>query len=81
MPTAHTLLDDYERLGWTGNDPMSQMLALRRDEPAALVDLVIASFDRTFAHATFIDAAIDLMDDIAFANVAAEAWRRVVEGA
>ncbi|NTZ06433.1 hypothetical protein FCJ61_23660 [Burkholderia metallica] len=81
MPTAQTILDDYERLGWTGNDPMAQMLALRRDEPAALVDLVIASFERTLPHATFIDAALDLMDDTSFEKVAAEAWRRVLEGA
>ncbi|MGS0896930.1 hypothetical protein ACVBGC_31010 [Burkholderia stagnalis] len=81
MPTAQTILDDYERLGWTGNDPMARMLALRRDNPAALADLVIASFDRALPHATFIDAALDLLDDAAFANVAAEAWRRVRAGA
>ncbi|MDN7426074.1 hypothetical protein [Burkholderia sp. AU45388] len=81
MSTAQTILDDYERLGWTGNDPMSRMLALRREEPTALVDLVIASFDRTLPHATFIDAALDLMDGAAFDQVASEAWRRVLEGA
>ncbi|WP_230684495.1 hypothetical protein [Burkholderia cepacia] len=81
MPTAQTILDDYERLGWTGNDPMAQVLVLRRDNPAALADLVIASFDRTLPHATFLDAALDLMDDASFANVAAETWRRVRDGA
>jgi len=81
MPTVQTILDDYERLGWTGNDPMSRMLALRRDNPAALADLVIASFDRELSHATFLDAALDLMDDTAFANVTAAAWQRVRDGA
>jgi hypothetical protein len=81
MPTVQTILDDYERLRWTGNDPMSQMLALRRDNPAALADLVIASFDRALPHATFLDAALDLMDDTALAKVAAEAWQDVRNGA
>ncbi|CAB3768580.1 hypothetical protein GQ57_03815 [Burkholderia sp. MSh2] len=81
MPTAQTILDDYERLRWSGNDPMSQMLALRRDEPGALAGLVIASLDRVLPHATFLDAALDLADDAAFAQVAAEAWRRVRDGA
>ncbi|NIE61382.1 MULTISPECIES: hypothetical protein [unclassified Burkholderia] len=81
MPTVQTILDDYERLRWNGNDPMSQMLALRRDNPAALPDLVIASFDRVLPHATFLSAALDLMDDTAFAKVAAEAWQDVRNGA
>ncbi|WP_233342615.1 hypothetical protein [Burkholderia cepacia] len=81
MPTVQTILDDYERLGWRGNDPMSQMLALRRDNRAALADLVIASFDRALPHATFLDAALDLMDDLAFAKTAAEAWQDVRNGA
>lgn len=81
MLTAQTILDDYERLRWTGNDPTSQMLTLRRDNPAALADLVIASFDRTLQHATFLDAALDLTDDASFTTVATEAWQRVRDGA
>ncbi|KER74220.1 hypothetical protein HR51_03880 [Burkholderia cepacia] len=80
MPTIQTILDDYERLGWTNNDPMSQMLALRHDDPAALADLVIVSFDRVFPHAVFLDAALDLMDDTALEKVATEACQAICNG-
>ena len=74
MPTVKTILDDYQRLGWSkGNDPMSQMLQLRRENPEALAELVAGALERGVKHGTFIDAALDLMDDASFRQVAAQA--------
>jgi len=76
MKTATEILDAYERLGWKNNDPMAQMLQLRRDAPAALADLVLQALDRPIKHATVIDAALDLMDDAAYVATVGEVWRR-----
>jgi len=76
MKTATEILDAYERLGWKNNDPMAQTLQLRRDAPAALADLVLQALHRPPNHATFIDAALDLMDDEAYVATVRDVWRR-----
>ena len=40
------IVDAYARLGWKNNDPMGQVLRLRRDDPAALGELVTLFLDR-----------------------------------
>ncbi|WZB75546.1 hypothetical protein WJ972_04185 [Achromobacter insuavis] len=40
------IVDAFERLGWKNNDPMGQVLRLRRDDPAALGELVTRFLDR-----------------------------------
>jgi len=80
MLTADTILDNLERLGWVNNDPMSQTLQLRRENPAALAELVMAALDRGVRHSTFVDAALDLMDDASFDKVAAKAWQMSNDG-
>lgn len=51
------------RLGWKSNEPLNQVLQLRRENPAALGKLVTLFLDRGLEHAAFIDAALDLTDD------------------
>ena len=74
------IVDAYARLGWKNNDPMGQVLRLRRDDPAALGELVTLFLDRGLEHATFIDAALDLMDDATYAETLRRAWRRARDG-
>ncbi|CUJ42426.1 hypothetical protein [Achromobacter dolens] len=74
------IVDAFERLGWTNNDPMGQVLRLRRDDPAALGELVTRFLDRGLKHATFIDAALDLMDDATYAATLRQAWQRALRG-
>ena len=81
ISSATEILNTYERLGWKGNDPMAQMLALRRDNPAALGDLVVQAMERPLKHTTFIDAALDLMDDDTFQTTVGIAWQRAMQGA
>lgn len=83
MPTpsnATEILDAYERLGWKGNDPMAQTLHLHRDDPKALGELVVKALDRALKNATFIDVALDLMDDATYFATLDTAWGRVVQG-
>jgi len=80
MLTPNTILDNFERLGWVKNDPMSQTLQLRRENPAALAELVMAALDGGVQSSTFIDAALDLMDDTSFDKVAAKAWQMSKDG-
>jgi len=81
MQTATEILDTFERLGWKGNDPMAQMLQLRAHDPKALGDLVVQALDRNLKHATFIDAALDLMDDDSYIATVNAAWQRARQGA
>lgn len=74
------IVDAYARLGWKNNDPMGQVLRLRRDDPAALGELVTLFLDRGLEHATFIDAALDLMDDATYAETLRRAWQRARDG-
>lgn len=80
MPNAIEILDAYERLGWKHNDPMAQMLQLRRDTPGALEHLVLQSLDRPLKNAAFIDAALDLMDDDTYVATISAAWQRALQG-
>lgn len=75
MTNAAEILDACERLGWKNNDPMAQTLQLRRTAPEALAELVLQALDRSLKNATFIDAALDLMDDDAYAATVAKVWR------
>ncbi|WMD18160.1 hypothetical protein RAS12_16020 [Achromobacter seleniivolatilans] len=81
MQNAAGILDTYERLGWKNNDPMAQMLQLRRENPKALGELVILALGRPLKHTTFIDAALDLMDDDTYIATVGAAWERVQQGA
>jgi len=81
MQTATDILDTFERLGWKANDPMAQTLQLRAHDPKALGDLVVQALDRNLKHATFIDAALDLMDDDSYLATVNAAWRRALQGA
>ena len=74
------IVDAYALLGWKNNDPMGQVLRLRRDDPAALGELVTLFLDRGLEHATFIDAALDLMDDATYAETLRRAWQRALDG-
>lgn len=74
------ILDAVARLGWKNNDPMGQMLRLRRDDPQALGELVARFLDLGHEHATFIDAALDLMDDAIYADTLRQAWQRSRQG-
>ena len=68
MMTPAEILQAYASLGWkNNNDPMSQVLALRREDPAALGELVLGFLDSGQKHSTFIDTALDLMDDASYA--------------
>lgn len=80
MTTALDILDRFERLGWKGNDPMSQMLELRREQPTILGELVTLFLDRALPTNTFIDAALDLMDDDTYSQLVGHAWQRVRQG-
>ncbi|KWO88829.1 hypothetical protein WM32_08560 [Burkholderia ubonensis] len=80
MLTAKTILDDFDRLGLIGSDSMQQTLQLRRQDSGALVDLVMGALDRALQSTTFIDTALDLMDDASFDKVAREAWRMGRDG-
>ena len=80
MQDATAILDAFERLGWKNNDPMAQTLQLHREAPKALGDLVAQALDRSLANATFIDAALDLMDDDAYAAAVGLAWQRAMAG-
>jgi len=77
-PTA--ILDAFERLGWKNNDPMAQTLQLQREDPKALGDLVALALDRSLDNATFIDAALDLMDDDTYVATVSLAWQRAMQG-
>ncbi len=70
----------FEQRGWKNNDPMGQVLRLRQDDPHALGELVLRFLDRGLEHATFIDAALDLMDDATHADVLRQAWQRSRQG-
>ncbi len=74
------IVDAFARLGWKNNDPMGQVLRLRRDDPPALGELVTLFLDRGLEHATFIDAALDLMDDTTYAATLRQAWQRSKQG-
>ena len=64
MMTPAEILQAYASLGWkNNNDPMSQVLALRREGSCA-GELVLGFLDSGQKHSTFIDTALDLMDDI-----------------
>lgn len=74
------IVDAFARLGWKNNDPMGQVLRLRRDDPQALGELVARFLDLGHEHATFIDAALDLMDDATCADTLRQAWQRSRQG-
>lgn len=78
---ATEILNTFERLGWKGNDPTAQMLELHRNHPAALGDLVLQAMERPLKHATFVDAALDLMDDDTYRDTVGIAWQRAMQGA
>lgn len=80
MQDPAAILDAFERLGWKNNDPMAQTLRLRREDPMALGELVAQALDRSLDNATFIDAALDLMDDDAYAATVTLAWQRAMQG-
>ncbi|MFY0475531.1 hypothetical protein [Achromobacter marplatensis] len=80
MQDPAAILDAFERLGWKNNDPMAQMLRLRLEDPKALGELVAQALDRALDNATFIDAALDIMDDDAYSATVTLAWQRAMQG-
>lgn len=80
MQDATAILDAFERTGWKNNDPMAQTLQLRLENPKALGELVVQSLERPLNTATFIDAALDLMDDDTYAVTVTLAWRCAMQG-
>ena len=80
MQDPAAILDAFERLGWKNNDPMAQTLRLRLEDPKALGELVAQALDRSLDNATFLDAALDLMDDDAYAATVTLAWQRAMQG-
>ncbi len=70
------IVQAFQQRGWKNNDPMGQVLRLRQEDPQALGELVQLFLDRGLEHATFIDAALDLMDDATHADVLRQAWQR-----
>jgi len=76
MKNATEILDTYEQVGWKNNDPMAQTLQLRRDAPGALGELVLQAVGRQLESSTFIDAALDLMDDSDYIATVAHVWRQ-----
>ena len=65
--TPKIILDDFERHRWNSKpSPMDGTLQLMQEQPEAMVELVIGAMDRRIASETFIDTAIDLMEDEAF---------------
>ena len=81
MMTPAEILQAYASLGWkNNNDPMSQVLALRREDPAALGELVLGFLDSGQKHSTFIDTALDLMDDASYAATLRRVWQDARDG-
>ncbi len=79
--TPKIILDDFERHRWNSKpSPMDGTLQLMQEQPEAMVELVIGAMDRRIASETFIDTAIDLMEDEAFTQIAANAWERLRQG-
>lgn len=79
--SVEAILDRSERHGYgDGNDPMAQVLRLRSEQPCALGDLVSASFRRPLKHATFINVALQLMDDDTYVATINEAWTQARAG-
>ena len=81
MMTPAEILQAYASLGWkNNNDPMAQVLALRREDPAALGELVLGFLDSGQKHSTFIDTALDLMDDASYAATLRRVWQDARDG-
>lgn len=76
MNIAAEILDEYESLGPKGGSPMKRVLQQGREDPRFLEELVVDSLHRPLPHATFLDAALDLLDDAAYVRTTSEAWRR-----
>lgn len=81
MLTATTILDNFERLGWKdNNDPMGQMFRLWQQDPTLLGELVTEFLNRSLKSYTFIDAALELMDDDTYISTVNHAWKLAALG-
>lgn len=80
MKTPAEIVEAFAQSGWKNNDPMGQVLALRREDPVALADLVLRFLDSGLTHTTFIDVAMDLMDDASHADAVRRIWQRFLGG-